>query len=595
MAASRPHVLDPCDVSLVTICPRTGRVLRTVKHASSAIAFCLTEDDQKVLRVGREPRTIELPVAGGVKLHAKFAVEGRATLELTKRRVNVMLRAQGSELMSWLRSLSNPPKEHAAPPKRGLSASTPSLANRAAPRASRSPTTPSPTAPPRHKMARDPGPSPEVSKSPPAAAPSAAQSQPELTLEQQAVMETVLAGRSVFFTGGAGVGKSHLLRQIVKRLPQHTTFVTASTAMAACQVGGVTVHNFAGVGAGERPVAELAAMAMRKRGAQWRAAKTLVIDEISMLDGVFFDALEEVARRVRGSTRPFGGLQLVLCGDFFQLPPVTKDRAYRFAFEASSWGACVERTFELTAVFRQADPALVEALRQVRLGRCPAEVRELFKPCLRRALPEDDGIAATRLFTHKADCAALNEQQLDGLGGTQLTFTARDSCRDEGALATLRASCAAPVTLRLKEGTQVLLVKTIDASRGLVNGARGVVTKLLMSARSPVVRFTNGVERAMRLESFALSQGGQTVACRVQLPLALGWALSVHKSQGVSLDRVALSLGKVFECGQMYVALSRVTALGGLSLLDLDWGKLRANPRVIAWHAAQAAAGRLSQ
>jgi ATP-dependent DNA helicase PIF1 len=302
------------------------------------------------------------------------------------------------------------------------------------------------------------------------------------------VLRAVLEGHSVFFTGGAGVGKSFLLKQIVRRLPQRTTFVTASTGIAACAVGGVTIHHWAGVGSTERPVAEMTAQAMRTRGAQWRAAKTLVIDEVSMLDADLFDTLDAVARRVRGVQLPFGGLQLVLSGDFFQLPPVAKGGApLRFAFEAAAWREGVRRTFELTQVFRQADPAFISALRLVRQGRAPAEVRELLKSCVGRALPEADGIVATRLFTHKADCAALNEARLAALPGPPLVWTARDTSRDAGALATLRTSSPAPAELPLKVGAQVMLIKTIDAGRGLVNGARGVVTKML-ATRHPQAR-----------------------------------------------------------------------------------------------------------
>ena len=332
---------------------------------------------------------------------------------------------------------------------------------------------------------------------------------------------------------------------------------------------------------------------------EWREPSTRTLLDLctssqsfSMLDGALFDTLEALARRVRGSAEPFGGLQLVLCGDFFQLPPVAKQGApFKFAFEAESWGRCVQRSFELTKVFRQSDPEFVEALRMVRLGQSPPAVRDLLKQCARRELPADDGIAATRLFTHRADCERLNFAELQKLPGSQLTFSARDVANDESALRQLQSSCPAPAELRLKVGAQVILTKTLDADTGLVNGARGVVLKLLQT-RNPLVRFNNGCEQIIRLESFSISQGGVAIATRTQLPLAFGWALSIHKSQGMTLDRVQISLSKGFECGQMYVALSRARALEGLSLLDVDWSKLRAHPKVLAWHAAQQAAAR---
>lgn len=195
-------------------------------------------------------------------------------------------------------------------------------------------------------------------------------------------------------------------------------------------------------------------------------------------------------------------------------------------FEASSWASCVQRSFVLTRVFRQLDPLFVDVLNSIRLGHAPPEVRAALKPCEGRRLATADGIVATRLFTHKADCATLNEEQLNALSGEKVTFRASDTGRDDAALSQLRASCPSPATLDLKMGAQVILVKTLDADGGLVNGARGVVTRFL-STRHPAVRFDNGLERTIRLEAFTLSQGGQTVACRMQLPLALGWAISI--------------------------------------------------------------------
>ena len=594
--------IEPVTCAVVTLCPRTGRILASRKHHRTRVAFCLDDDDRKVLVVGADAKTAqEFAVAGGVRVHTKFVSAGKATLTIVRRNIQIMLsEADPSDLTRWCTSLTSgapPPKKDSLPlggaptifslpPKRHLGPSSPAGANIAR-------QTGAAGSPPNvAKMSRPPDASPP--SRPQQLSPNALST---LTSEQQEVLrQVVLEGRSVFFTGGAGVGKSFLLKQLVGRLDPTRTFVTASTGIAACGVGGVTIHHWAGIGGGglDRPFAEVAASAARKRGAQWRAAKTLFIDEISMLDGDVFDLLERLARHIRGNSRPFGGLQLVLSGDFFQLPPVAKGAAsFKYAFEAASWDACIHRTFELTRVFRQSDPEFVDALNAIRLGHAPPEVRRLLSRSERRTLPSSDGIVATRLFTHKAECAKLNDTQLRALPGEQFTFTARDTSRDESALATLRAACPAPDALTLRVGAQVILLKTLDVDAGLVNGCRGVVTKFL-ATRNPSVRFDNGVERVLRYESFALSQGGQTVACRMALPIALGWAISVHKSQGMTLDRVEMSLRNVFECGQMYVALSRVRALEGLSLRDIDWSKCRANPKVLAWHRAMMGAAAAS-
>ena len=587
--------LTPVDVCIQIICPRSGKLLDSRRMNSTCIAYCLSEDDKRVLVVGEKKQEREYRLDGGVRTITRFASQGKATLQIVRRNITLLLSgADPDALSAWCSALLHgsgaPHKASMIAPsaqrqrqeldafaKRPLSSRSPGLAN----------------ASPGHYG------SPALSKKVrPRTAPSPLQLSPAareaLTDEQQRVLEAALSGKSLFFTGGAGTGKSFLLRSILQRMPKETTFATASTGVAACQVGGVTVHHWAGIGSAERSVAELAAMASRKRGAQWQAARCLIIDEVSMLDGDVFDKLEAVARRVRNNQRPFGGLQLILSGDFFQLPPVSPGGHFKFAFEAESWARCVPLSVELTRVFRQRDPQFVAALNEVRLGVCSDATRRLLRGCIGRRLDGgggggggdgaggEGGIGATRLFTHLRECERLNEAKLAELPGEPLVFRARDTARDDAALAQLRASCGAPAELRLKHSAQVLLTKTLDASQGLVNGARGVVVKFL-ARTNPVVRFDGGAELVIRPESFTISQGGAVVAARSQLPLAHGWALSIHKSQGMTLERVQLSLGRVFECGQMYVALSRCTSLEGLSLTDIDFTRLQAHPKALAF------------
>ena len=565
--------------TLQTVCPRSGKLTHERVFRSTSVAYCIDERDQRVLVVGEGKQAIEYAVTGGVQLLTPLLSQGKCTLIIVKRNLRILVSdADAAELRAWCGSLASgrpPPPKASVPapsplPKRTLSRASPSSANRLTPRVEK-------------KKARDLDiASPDWSDAGgPSLSPGAADA---LTDEQAEVLRAALSGTSLFFTGGAGTGKSFLLREIIKRLPAATTFATASTGVAACHIGGVTLHYFAGIGGGERPVAELAATAMKRRGAQWRAAKTLVIDEISMVDGALLDTLDEVARRVRGNSKPFGGLQLILCGDFYQLPPVTKGGAApRFAFEARCWPSVVRRCFELHKVFRQSDPEFIDALAQVRVGRCSAAAEAMLRACRGRPLPDFDGISATRLFTHKDDCNRLNEQRLRALPGAAVTFRARDSGRDEAALSALRVSTPAPPELQLKVGAQVILTKTLDQEKGLVNGAAGVVVKLLAS-KNPVVRFRAGCELIVRVEPFTLSSGGAVVATRQQLPLDYGWAISVHKSQGMSLARVQMSLGRAFESGQVYVALSRARSLDGLSLIDVDFSKIRANPKVVRFH-----------
>ena len=353
--------LTPVKLCIQVVCPRTGKLLESRTINSTSLAYCLDEDDRRMLVVGEGKDCREFPVQGGVRVITRFATEGKATLQLIKR--NTMLLISGADpdaLQEWCRSLmsggASRKAEMLAPQaqrqrqelefaKRPLSSRSPGFANSV-----------SPSHAGKKARPRMPG-----SPQPPPLSPAARE---QLTEEQQAVLSAALSGRSLFFTGGAGTGKSFLLRQIMQRMPAATTFATASTGVAACQIGGTTIHFWAGVGAGDRSVAECASMASRRRGAQWAAARCLIIDEISMLDASFFEKLEAVARRVRNNQKPFGGLQLILSGDFFQLPPVSRD-GFRFAFEAESWARCVPQLVELTTVFRQSDPAFVAALNEV--------------------------------------------------------------------------------------------------------------------------------------------------------------------------------------------------------------------------------------
>ena len=569
--------LEPVDVTVQHICPGSGRVVRTTQQRATRIGFVVDDDGRRTLAIGRDKLMQEWAVAGGVRMHTRFVIEGKATLHVVRRNVQLMISgAEPPRLRAWIGALQSgrPPSSAAddGPFKRPLMPRSPNV----------DPTSPGGYAPKRREYGLDETPRAAVVPRHIALSPGA---EAALTDEQQTVLRAALAGESFFFTGGAGTGKSYLLKQILARLPADTTFATATTGVAACAIGGVTLHHWAGIGGGDRPVGALAQSAVRKRGVQWRSARTLVVDEVSMLDAELFEKLDAVARAVRGRPKsPFGGLQLILVGDFFQLPPVAKGPAEaRYAFEASCWDECVPRSYELTRVFRQQDDEFIDALSELRLGVVGPTTSALLKQCRGRALPEDDGIVATRLFTHKADCERINREQLSALKGQQVTIAARDSGDDPEAIALLKTGCSAPESITLKEGAQVVLTKTLDSSAGLVNGARGVVIKFV-GLRNPVVRFDAGVTQTIRMESFTLTQAGRVVASRMQLPLNYGWALSVHKAQGMSLDRVQMSLGRVFECGQAYVALSRARSLEGLSLIDIDLSKVRAHPKVLEFH-----------
>ncbi|RXG60294.1 ATP-dependent DNA helicase PIF1 [Armadillidium vulgare] len=336
----------------------------------------------------------------------------------------------------------------------------------------------------------------------------------------------------------------------------------------------------------------------------WKTCKHLIIDEISMVDGEFFEKMEAVARNILGNDKPFGGIQLILCGDFLQLPPVsTKGAKKSFCFQTSAWDKCINTNIELFEVKRQNDPLFIEILQNIRIGRCNPDHEKVLAETVNNNV-EREGIKATRLCTHKDDVEHINSVQLKKLPGDSKIFSSVDS--DPYLSDTLDNSTPVLGKLHLKVGAQVMLMKNLDVSQGLVNGARGVVTGFLEQVMMlyvaifpadssllkcvtifslslsglPIVKFTSGMVKELGHEKWSIKARGGLVVTRRQIPLKLAWAFSIHKSQGMTLDCVEMSLSKVFEAGQAYVALSRARNLKSLRILDFNTGCIKAHSDV---------------
>ncbi len=415
----------------------------------------------------------------------------------------------------------------------------------------------------------------------------------DLNAGQRDAHTGVLAGDNVFITGAAGTGKSFLLRCMIDtleaRLGSSGVAVTAPTGIAASHINGQTLHSWAGIGLGKGNASKLLEKVMGNASAceRWRRVRALVVDEISMLDGQLFTSLEYIARAVRGSSRPFGGVQLVLCGDFFQLPPVSLQYG-GFCFQSGAWDACAIRMHQLREIVRQqGDRAFIRLLNEVRSGVCSAETTAQLEACHVHVKPRpSDGIVPTRLYCTNRNVDAENLNHLHALPAASTRFDARDAFKREpesreGVQKLLDAiEKKAPRALELKVGAQVMLTKNW-ADAGLVNGSRGVVVGFKTGKvdeldrmsygvapgdyTCPVVRFDSGATHVVKpATTFQALEGGAVV--RTQIPIKLAWALTVHKSQGMTLSRCELQLEDAFAPGQVYVALSRVTSLAGLWL-----------------------------
>jgi len=421
------------------------------------------------------------------------------------------------------------------------------------------------------------------------------------TEEQRACIEAVLRGESIFITGPGGTGKSYILDILYKEFKAlgKTMSITAMTGCAALLIGPhvKTLHSWAGIGLGREPLQHIVS-GIHKNGRKknnWKKTDCLVIDEVSMMTPHILGLLDEVGKSVRKCyTKPFGGLQVVFVGDFYQLPPVCRSgEKMMFAFESPVWKRAVEKTYALTKIHRQRDPVFQKVLDEARRGELSDESCQILLE-RKAAKWKGNAIRPTMLFTRNDDINTINQSYLDRLPGEAKVFQATTEAPpgakpDDVDYQVQRLDKDAPyeATLRLKVGAQVMLLAQQYEERGdkkepiqgLVNGSRGVVTEFTL-CDNPVVKFMNGRTVIIGEHTWS-SDETETAVRRKQLPLRLAYALTIHKAQGASLDSALIDVGSAtFEYGQAYVALSRVRSLDALYIHDIEKGAFRVHPAV---------------
>ncbi len=427
-----------------------------------------------------------------------------------------------------------------------------------------------------------------------------------LNLDQQAAFDTVKKGKNIFLSGPAGSGKSTLIQAITEwaRSKRITFDVTAMTGCAALLLGvkAKTLHSWAGIGLGRDPVEKLVTSIKNSSYAlkRWTRIQMLIIDEISMMTPELFDKLDAIGKTIRKSSKPWGGIQLVLCGDFFQLPPVQKggkEQVGRFAFDSPSWISADLTPVLLNRIERQTDPAFQTLLNEARIGQLSEDSIALLKS--RKGLKwKELKIRPTLLFSRNADVDAINDANLAALKKPIRVFEAKTvtgkSAEDPSAsvptgevldrlVTRMDADCSYSPRLELCEGCQVMLVHNKDAEKGLVNGSRGVVIGFRSSDGVPVVQFLHGDPIA--IEDHTWESNDSPCLKREQIPLRVAYAVTIHKSQGATLDCALVDIGSsTFECGQAYVALSRVRDLESLYVWNFNPARVMADPRVVAFY-----------
>lgn len=440
-----------------------------------------------------------------------------------------------------------------------------------------------------------------------------------LTAEQRGVINQLLNGKNVFLTGGGGVGKSYLISTIYKEFPglkreynlkknPHGVpkipriQVCALTGCAALLLGNKakTLHSWAGVGLGKDDVSALQRKIRRNGKAMrnWLCTDVLIIDEISMMTPDLFDKLNELAKRIRSNTQPFGGIQVLLVGDFYQLPPIRKgDEPYRFVFESTAWKEVVNTSIELTEIQRQKDPVFHKILNEARIGSIQRDSCKILRECIGRDW-SNNKIKPTLIFPRRAEVDMINKENLRALEGRRYTYKAglaydgkipdRFSENDEDfqkILSQYDSDAQYDKELVLAVNAQVMMVANVEPEAGLVNGSRGVVTGFCEGTSLPIVEFTNGLTKT--IGSYGWEIEDYPFVARTQIPLRLAFAITSHKCQGATLDSALVDIGSgIFEFGQAYVSLSRCRSLDGLYVYDFDPMAFKAHPKVKEFYAA---------
>lgn len=445
-----------------------------------------------------------------------------------------------------------------------------------------------------------------------------------LSVEQEYAFECFKKGKNLFITGPGGTGKTKLIDTLVKYCTTNgkNVQVCAMTGCAALllQCGAQTLHSWSGIklAKGDNSKTVAAVSKSKRLKAKWRKVQVLIVDEVSMMSLKIFDLIEEIGRVCRLSDLPFGGIQVVFTGDFYQLPPVgTLDdpTTDMFCFESVKWNQVFSKQnqIQLKTIFRQTDPKYKEILLQVRNATLTEENIKILQDQVKREIDSEkyNGCMPTKLFPTRVKTDFLNNTMFAKLPDPEVVFICdkKTECKTiletgkaitsekltigsklttqeiEYELQTLLSTSSYQETLALKKGAVVMCTTNLDMDNGICNGSQGIVTNIISTSTGPLpeVRFSNGFTRVIPIK-YRQSDEYPTLAIG-QIPLCLAWALTIHKIQGATLKMAEIDVGNtIFEYGQTYVALSRVQSLDGLYLSAFHSHRIKANPRVIDFY-----------
>lgn len=412
-------------------------------------------------------------------------------------------------------------------------------------------------------------------------------------MTQEEALRIMKTGANVFLTGEPGAGKTYTINKYVAYLRLHEInhAITASTGIAATHIGGMTIHSWSGIGIKETlnkyDLDRIASSEYVCR--RVRKTKVLIIDEISMLRAETLSMVDLVCREIKQKAEPFGGMQVILVGDFFQLPPIEKnninqkqeslleEKQGRFAYESNSWKHLSPIVCYISEQYRQDDASFLELLLAIRHNTVSDKHQNKIKSRYfgKNKFPEN----ITKLFSHNLDVDRVNNERLLEIKEESFKFE-MESTGSLPLITALKKGCLSPEILILKKGAVVMCTKN-NQKEHFVNGTLGIVVDFESFSEHPIIKTKNGKNITIAPMDWTIEENGKIKAKITQIPLRLAWAMTVHKSQGMSMDAAVMDLSSVFEYGQGYVALSRVRRLDGLYLLGCNEHALKVHPQIL--------------
>lgn len=401
-------------------------------------------------------------------------------------------------------------------------------------------------------------------------------------MNQNKAFKILKSKKNVFLTGAAGTGKTFVLNRFIEysKKKKIKIGITASTGIAATHIGGRTIHSWSGMGIKDKltdkEIERL--IGNDKLRARIKNIQVLIIDEISMLDAARLDLLDEICKLARESFLPFGGIQIIMCGDFFQLPPVDrKNQNPTLAYDSRAWKNSDIKICYLDKQHRQVDFEFIDILNNIRNNLAGEDTLIKLKTRLHKPITLKT-INPIKLYTHNVDVDAINNYELSKITGDEFNYEMM-SYGPKELVKSLKKNCLAPEHLSLKIGAMVMFIKN-NFGQGYVNGTLGKVIDF-NSGKYPIIEIESGNKIIATLTSWNIEEDEKVVASISQVPLRLAWAITVHKSQGMTIDAAEIDLSKSFEYGMGYVALSRVVTLGNIRLMGINEVALKVNPKNI--------------